>query len=77
MKNLILTLLLLATPILVPAAQVPAAQAQDRQPNNLLGEDSPYLQQHLYNPVDWYPWGPEAFAKARRENSAAKGPRRR
>ena len=36
--------------------------------NRLLGAPSPYLQQHAYNPVDWYPWGEEAFAKARKEN---------
>ncbi len=38
------------------------------QPNRLLNEKSPYLQQHAYNPVDWYPWGPEAFSKAKHEN---------
>ena len=36
--------------------------------NRLILEDSPYLIQHAHNPVDWHPWGPEAFAKARREN---------
>lgn len=36
--------------------------------NRLIGEKSPYLLQHAYNPVDWYPWGEEAFAKARAEN---------
>jgi uncharacterized protein len=36
--------------------------------NRLILEDSPYLIQHAHNPVDWYPWGLEAFAKARREN---------
>jgi uncharacterized protein YyaL (SSP411 family) len=36
--------------------------------NRLLHEKSPYLLQHAYNPVDWYPWGEEAFAKARQEN---------
>jgi len=36
--------------------------------NALLGEASPYLQQHAHNPVQWYPWGEEAFAKAKREN---------
>ncbi len=35
--------------------------------NHLAGEKSPYLLQHAQNPVDWYPWGPEAFDKARRE----------
>lgn len=36
--------------------------------NRLGQEKSPYLLQHAHNPVDWYPWGEEAFAKARREN---------
>jgi hypothetical protein len=35
--------------------------------NRLAGESSPYLLQHQHNPVDWYPWGDEAFEKARRE----------
>jgi uncharacterized protein YyaL (SSP411 family) len=36
--------------------------------NRLAHEKSPYLLQHADNPVDWFPWGEEAFAKARREN---------
>ena len=36
--------------------------------NRLINEPSPYLLQHAHNPVDWYPWGPEAFEKAQREN---------
>lgn len=36
-------------------------------PNRLAAEKSPYLRQHADNPVDWYPWGDEAFAKARAE----------
>lgn len=39
-------------------------------PNRLATEDSPYLQQHKNNPVDWFPWGEEAFAKAEAENKA-------
>ncbi|MBI4051575.1 MAG: thioredoxin domain-containing protein [Elusimicrobia bacterium] len=38
------------------------------QANHLIHEKSPYLLQHAYNPVDWYPWGEEAFQKARRED---------
>ncbi len=37
-------------------------------PNKLASEKSPYLQQHADNPVDWYPWGKEAFTKAKAEN---------
>src|SRR5437660_9738200 len=36
--------------------------------NRLAQEKSPYLLQHARNPVDWYPWGPEALEKARRED---------
>src|ERR1041384_8196582 len=36
--------------------------------NHLINESSPYLLQHAHNPVDWYPWGEEAFARARHEN---------
>ncbi len=37
-------------------------------PNRLQNEKSPYLRQHALNPVDWYPWGDEAFEKARKED---------
>src|SRR6476661_4064929 len=37
-------------------------------PNRLARETSPYLRQHAGNPVDWYPWGPEALARARAED---------
>ncbi len=36
--------------------------------NHLITETSPYLLQHAHNPVDWYPWGEEAWEKAKREN---------
>ena len=45
-----------------------ATLAEAREANHLQGADSPYLLQHLYNPVDWYPWGPEALNKAWDEN---------
>ncbi len=45
-----------------------AADPQPRRPNRLIHETSPYLRQHAYNPVDWYPWGEEALEKARRED---------
>jgi uncharacterized protein len=37
-------------------------------PNHLINTSSPYLLQHADNPVDWYPWGPEALEKARTDN---------
>src|SRR5262245_60296129 len=46
---------------LVPACSMTVA-------NRLAGETSPYLLQHAHNPVDWYAWGEEAFARARAEN---------
>ena len=51
-----------------------APEAAGREPasgarrNHLAGEASPYLQMHVYNPVDWYPWGDEALSRARAED---------
>jgi len=42
--------------------------AEHNYTNALINEDSPYLQQHAHNPVNWYPWGKEAFEKAKKEN---------
>lgn len=42
--------------------------ATNRTPNHLGHQKSPYLQQHAHNPVDWYPWGNEAFEKAKMED---------
>jgi len=39
-----------------------------KKTNRLIGEKSPYLLQHAHNPVDWYPWGEEAFETAKRED---------
>src|SRR6266498_2808634 len=44
------------------------AMAEERRANRLIGETSPYLLQHAHNPVDWYPWGPEALERAKRED---------
>ncbi|MBT2658085.1 DUF255 domain-containing protein [Bacillus sp. ISL-18] len=40
----------------------------ERKANRLIQEKSPYLLQHAHNPVEWFPWGDEAFAKAKSEN---------
>jgi len=37
------------------------------KPNRLINEKSPYLLQHAYNPVNWYPWSEEAFELAKKE----------
>jgi len=42
--------------------------AEHKYTNRLAHESSPYLLQHQHNPVDWYPWGPEALERARRED---------
>ena len=53
----------------IEKAANPALMTSDpHKPNRLAREKSPYLLQHARNPVDWFPWGPEAFEKARREN---------
>ena len=44
--------------------------------NRLAQEKSPYLLQHAHNPVDWRPWGPEAFDTARREDKPVFPPNR-
>ena len=44
-------------------------QASDRaHTNRLIHETSPYLLQHARNPVDWYPWGPDALARAKEDD---------
>lgn len=50
--------------IAAAAEEKPDAQNENR----LARETSPYLLLHAHNPVDWYPWGPEALAKAKKEN---------
>jgi uncharacterized protein YyaL (SSP411 family) len=57
--------LLVAASVLLVAEQKPTDHVFT---NRLAREKSPYLLQHARNPVDWYPWGEDAFAKARREN---------
>ncbi len=54
----------------LPPGHVPRTRHRDgslpRFVNRLVAETSPYLRQHAHNPVDWHPWGEEAFAEARR-----------
>ena len=45
----------------------PQPAKREAKANRLANETSPYLLLHAHNPVDWYPWGPEAFAKAKDE----------
>jgi uncharacterized protein YyaL (SSP411 family) len=74
-RGLTLAMLLLLLVRMVPAdpqptppkASAPAAKDKAKHTNRLAREISPYLLQHAHNPVDWYPWGEEAFAKAKKE----------
>jgi uncharacterized protein len=69
---------LVLTGFLATASCAPAAgddppgkrKDMDGPTNRLAKETSPYLLLHAHNPVDWYPWGPEAFARAKAENKA-------
>ncbi|HEY5552647.1 MAG TPA: DUF255 domain-containing protein, partial [Opitutaceae bacterium] len=68
---------LISQRLTAPASSAPAVQdkaeetttaSNAKKTNRLIDEKSPYLLQHAHNPVDWYPWGEEAFAKAKRED---------
>ena len=50
------------------AVPVVASELPSGKPNRLITETSPYLRLHAFNPVDWYPWGDEAFELAKREH---------
>ena len=50
------------------AFAVSSGPGEGRKPNRLVDAASPYLRQHAYNPIDWYSWSEEAFAKAKAEN---------
>ncbi len=54
--------------VMMNTKQTRMVKTENRRANHLIHEKSPYLQQHAYNPVDWYPWGKEALEKAVREN---------
>jgi uncharacterized protein YyaL (SSP411 family) len=51
-----------------PATPHPANPTEHTYTNRLIDSANPYLLLHAHNPVDWYPWGPEALEKAKREN---------
>jgi uncharacterized protein YyaL (SSP411 family) len=52
---------------LLPLLAIPAFADPPKRTNRLAKETSPYLLQHAHNPVDWFPWGPEALEKAKRD----------
>ena len=61
-----MALVLALNPWSAPGEPMPPAATQPTHTNHLAGQTSPYLLQHAHNPVDWCPWGKEAFAEARR-----------
>jgi uncharacterized protein len=63
MKTCTVAILVVLPVALVAGEPAPAA----KHTNRLARETSPYLLQHAHNPVDWFPWGEEAFAKAKKE----------
>jgi uncharacterized protein YyaL (SSP411 family) len=67
MMRLSLLLLALFAGIATAAEPAPAKDKKPKHTNRLSKESSPYLLQHAHNAVDWYPWGPEAFEKAKKE----------
>jgi len=70
LRPLCLLTFLIALVVQPIAADEPKDKEKEKpkaKPNRLAKESSPYLLQHANNPVDWYPWGPEAFARAQKE----------
>src|SRR5262249_7211086 len=53
---------------LLPAGPAAAETPKNGSANRLIDSANPYLLQHAHNPVDWYPWGAEAIARAKKEN---------
>ena len=59
---------LLMKTILIFIIMITNLNAEEKYTNALIKEDSPYLQQHAHNPVNWFAWGDEAFEKAKKED---------
>ncbi len=59
---------LLVTTCMLAFQTSPTQLLKPMHTNRLIHEKSPYLLQHAHNPVDWYPWGPEAFEAARKQD---------
>ena len=66
-RGAVVALLLFVAPCAAMADEAPPAKVP-KHTNRLAKESSPYLLLHAHNPVDWYPWGEEALAKAKAEN---------
>ena len=68
----LVVIILVSFPSSFSFAAGPQSSPEDKwqYTNHLINETSPYLLQHAHNPVEWYPWDEEAFAKARKENKS-------
>jgi uncharacterized protein YyaL (SSP411 family) len=67
-RAVVLGLILIAGSWLPASEKSEPAEGNQHPANRLAKESSPYLLLHAHNPVDWYPWGPEAFAAAKKQN---------
>ena len=67
-RDPMLAILALWSAALAAQESMPSSAPAPHPANRLAKEKSPYLLQHAHNPVDWYPWGPEAFEKAKKED---------
>ena len=67
-RNRFLTTGILLLSLASVQAADPPANGKPKYTNRLANESSLYLRMHAHNPVDWYPWGEEAFAKAKKED---------
>ncbi len=61
-------LMIMTDSTVIAGKNMPAVAATHKYTNRLIAEKSPYLLQHAHNPVDWYPWGTEAFERAKKED---------
>ena len=61
------SVILVLTLVNCQQARLGTLEAQHQYSNDLVNESSPYLLQHAYNPVNWYPWGEKALNKAAKE----------
>jgi len=61
-------MMLLCLTVVISSPPAGAQEHDESYTNRLINSQDPYLLLHAHNPVDWYPWGPEAIDKARREN---------
>src|SRR5262249_5530035 len=64
----ILAIVTLTRALVLSATATGAEEPKGARANRLINSANPYLLQHAHNPVDWYPWGEEASARAKKEN---------